>query len=372
MIKLKSLILKYIKLIIPILVRFFGFEILNKFESKAGLNSFIIYSSLNNVFEFNNLAKDNSSIITLIGESPASHIYKIEKFKFHLLSYGGLRINNKIFDLDFGNSLFVKYILPKRKKILKVENCIFLWSHEWGTGYYDFMFFVLMKLNRIVSCIKELSSKDTVICLPFKASELPYFAFEYFSLFGFSNLQIIDSREVQVVAKKYFFGDNNSFFFPNFYDVKIFKNNLNDKFNSLIKSVTNQENLIYLKRSGKRKVSNEAELIPILEKFNFTILEDTPRSIFDQFKLFQSAKIIIGPHGAGFSNILFCKTNTKIIEFFPKNYYPPHYFYLSGVLGLDYYGFIENEGSISSHYANTGVDLYIKPFILENLLIKLC
>ena len=37
-------------------------------------------------------------------------------------------------------------------------------------------------------------------------------------------------------------------------------------------------------------------------------------SIFDQISLFNSAKLVLGLHGAGFANVIFCKKNTKIYE----------------------------------------------------------
>ena len=55
--------------------------------------------TIRGLFEFNNLARENRSIISLIGESPSTHIYKLENFKFHLLPYGGLQINSNIFDI---------------------------------------------------------------------------------------------------------------------------------------------------------------------------------------------------------------------------------------------------------------------------------
>ena len=332
----------YIKILLPFLVRILGIKILNKIQTKLSLSQFSIFQSSGYSFQFTNLVKDKIDFIFLNGESPSTNVYLLENIELNILPYAGLKIDKYVFDLDFGSSLFIKYFFPKNRELKKVDICIVLWSHEWGTGYYDFLFFVLMKLDRILSNDKQLEVKDAVISLPFNVIELPPYVNEYFLLYGFDKSKIIDSRKVKVIAEKYYFGDNNSFFFPNFFDVKTFKENLIQKFNSLIKSVDTNENKIYLKRSGRRKVINEAEIIPILEKFNFIILEDSPLSIFDQFNLFQSAKIILGPHGAGFSNILYCRKNTKIIEFFPKNYYPPYYFYLSGALGLDYYGFIEN------------------------------
>ena len=35
----------------------------------------------------------------------------------------------------------------------------------------------------------------------------------------------------------------------------------------------------------------------------------------DQINLYNSAKIIVGLHGAGFANICFCSPGTKVIEF---------------------------------------------------------
>ena len=42
-------------------------------------------------------------------------------------------------------------------------------------------------------------------------------------------------------------------------------------------------------------------------------------SIFDQISLFNSSKLILGLHGAGFANIIFCKKKTQIYEILRKN-----------------------------------------------------
>ena len=43
-------------------------------------------------------------------------------------------------------------------------------------------------------------------------------------------------------------------------------------------------------------------------------------SFKNQIHLFNNAKIIIGPHGAAFANLVFCKPQTKVIEFKPFNH----------------------------------------------------
>ena len=37
-------------------------------------------------------------------------------------------------------------------------------------------------------------------------------------------------------------------------------------------------------------------------------------SFVEQIKMFQNAECIVGLHGGGFANIVFCQDNTKIIE----------------------------------------------------------
>ena len=38
------------------------------------------------------------------------------------------------------------------------------------------------------------------------------------------------------------------------------------------------------------------------------------KKFIDQVKIFNSAKLIVAMHGAGLTNLLFCKSNTKVIE----------------------------------------------------------
>lgn len=83
---------------------------------------------------------------------------------------------------------------------------------------------------------------------------------------------------------------------------------------------------IYIDRSDskfhllkKRLIINEKEIINFLIKKNFKIVKLSSFSFIEQMSIFNSAKIIVGNHGAGFTNIIFCKRKTKIIEFIDKN-----------------------------------------------------
>lgn len=73
---------------------------------------------------------------------------------------------------------------------------------------------------------------------------------------------------------------------------------------------------IYISRSKAniRRISNENDLIKLLKKNGFVILnlEDLP--VHEQAEFFCNAKIIIGPHGSGFSNLIFSNPGTCIVE----------------------------------------------------------
>ena len=65
----------------------------------------------------------------------------------------------------------------------------------------------------------------------------------------------------------------------------------------------------------KRKITNINEVKNILIKNGFKIVTPEEYSFTQQIIFFNKAKIIAGIHGAAFANIIFCKKNTKIIEF---------------------------------------------------------
>ena len=69
----------------------------------------------------------------------------------------------------------------------------------------------------------------------------------------------------------------------------------------------------------QRTIVNEDEIINFLKKKDFTPIQLSKYSFIDQVKLFRDANHVVGLHGAGFSNIVFCKDNTNILEFRTKD-----------------------------------------------------
>lgn len=97
---------------------------------------------------------------------------------------------------------------------------------------------------------------------------------------------------------------------------------------------------IYISRLGRRIIINEDDLMKVLEKHNFKKILLENLSVQEQIRLFSSAKFIIGAHGAGLTNLAFCKQGTKVIEIFPAEYLNPLYWLISNFVKADYYHII--------------------------------
>ena len=96
---------------------------------------------------------------------------------------------------------------------------------------------------------------------------------------------------------------------------------------------------IYLSRAkaSGRRVINEEEIWPLLSDRGFVnvMLEDL--SLADQITLFSEAEAVVGPHGAGFTNLIWCAPDTKVLEFFSPLYVNLCYWAISSLTRADYF-----------------------------------
>lgn len=110
--------------------------------------------------------------------------------------------------------------------------------------------------------------------------------------------------------------------------------------------------LIYIsrKKAAVRRVLNEDDVISSLEVYGFQAycLEDM--SFEEQIELFYDAHMVVGPHGAGFTNLIFSK-NVGVLELFPYKYVKPSYYYLTrSINGIYDYTCVE-DGSIGGDFS---------------------
>ncbi|MDP1724764.1 MAG: glycosyltransferase 61 family protein [Alphaproteobacteria bacterium] len=129
------------------------------------------------------------------------------------------------------------------------------------------------------------------------------------------------------------------------------KKKLNETFLDSSKATIAPFERIYISRSKakSRKITNESNLIDQLEQHNFKVIFLEDLSPFDQAHIFNNAKIIVGPHGSGFTNLIFSKQKTKIIEIdhgsINEDEQRSFFKRLSTLMGCDYHPFYVDKTS---------------------------
>jgi hypothetical protein len=105
---------------------------------------------------------------------------------------------------------------------------------------------------------------------------------------------------------------------------------------------------LYISRRGSklRQIINEDELIDGLKRLNFTVLQANWNNHPEQLAAFTNARVIVGVHGAGLSNIIFSAPGTRVVELFPNNHRKTSMLHLSAEHDLEHQPFFgSDEGS---------------------------
>ena len=89
-------------------------------------------------------------------------------------------------------------------------------------------------------------------------------------------------------------------------------------------------------RARRRRVANEAEVWAQLEPRGFVKLRAEELTWAEQINAFRQAKVVVGPHGAGLANLIFCRPGTRVVELFNRAYVNGLYWRLAALRGLDY------------------------------------
>ncbi len=86
-----------------------------------------------------------------------------------------------------------------------------------------------------------------------------------------------------------------------------------------------------------RQVFNEDAVIELLSHFGFVSVALETLSVAEQAQLFAQAEAIVGAHGSGLANLVFCSPGTQVIEFFSPYYLRTDYWMISQHLKLHHY-----------------------------------
>ncbi len=295
--------------------------------------------------------------------------YTVNEAKAKQLPYGGIMTADKILCLDANTDDFYRNTLHRQKReTIHTKILIAPWSHYldgfmWG-GYYDFVILVAGKLCRM---------KDTMSASDFTNALVSYPLFdttyerEYLALLGIQPERVLDSRRANVTFEECILGNIGHWFYPNAADVRTLRHHILTK----MPPAPPKRNRIYISRSGRRRIVNERELIMLLKNYDFQIIDDTPRSVADQVAIYQQASFIIGPHGASFTNILWCEPGTHLFELFSPTYIPGFFRYLAHLLDLSYSAYYHGPIPSGDWAKGLNDDMYVSISELERCLDRL-
>jgi capsular polysaccharide biosynthesis protein len=74
-----------------------------------------------------------------------------------------------------------------------------------------------------------------------------------------------------------------------------------------------------------RRLTNEAEILPDLERRGFVRLDPGSVTVQEQIDHFTAAEVIVAPHGAALANLTFCSPGVRVLELFAPKYVNPCY-----------------------------------------------
>jgi len=139
----------------------------------------------------------------------------------------------------------------------------------------------------------------------------------------------------------------------------------------------NTNKRIFLTRNPLRGryIENIDEIIEIVKNYNFEIVDTENMSIDEQINLFSNCRSVIGLHGAGLTNIIFRRgAPLSLLEIFPPEHIPPHYYWLALIFNYKYDGIVgsyKNLKQDNKNFISQKKPYYLDPDIFVSKLEKL-
>lgn len=96
-------------------------------------------------------------------------------------------------------------------------------------------------------------------------------------------------------------------------------------------------------RAERRRTINEDEVLALIEPLGFETIYLEEMTLREAAALFSQAEAVLAPHGAGLANIVFCRPDCRVVEYFSWHI-SQEYWLLAHALGLSY-ACIEGEGA---------------------------
>lgn len=259
------------------------------------------------------------------------HVYRLKNVYVNVKT-GACASNNNYFQESYGSlrRCLLESPFPKNKRKARTYTGAVTCIHT--TGYYHFL---LEELPRLLWALQNVNDLRVMV-----HCSAPIFIFDLLEQLknsGVINKELLVLNEDSVYLEDYVFTQAEAYSgFVHSSDIKVIQNTL------VPAPIHNSEALkkIYLSRkNAARSFDNEADLEKIMQKSEFEILQLERISIREQMLIFKKANVIVSPHGAGLSNLIWCKPGIKVVEIFSSKQVNDCYARLCSTIGLSYIPF---------------------------------
>lgn len=326
-----------------------------------------------NIFEkFSRFILDKESIISLKNNHRESYkliannyntkknIFEIEPYKNDYIILNKSLVNNKGVILTSNRKIFINggckcgdtnhSFVGKIQKLDKVITISALWTE--GIWHFPFEAFVALK-----SIPEGILNKTKI-----HVSSVTSYIIQWFNLINIKESQLITGN---VYAETLYVPRMGKCGNPYFGQISWLKNIVN-------KTIENKpfQYIILIKRNRRRPLRNYYQLEELLKKIcqkidlELYIHDDNnlPK-LTEQHQIFNKAKLVFAPHGAGGINIISMKKNAWYIEFLSKEGINICYSRLAYLCDINYKGIsMENLTIDLNKIENTLKDLITNPY----------
>lgn len=283
--------------------------------------------------------------------------------------FEGYILSKKAFPLEIGLKYVFRYFIKaylerftspiKKEEITSAFVCSDFWSH----GYYHWLAEAVPRIY----LVKDKINKDNPLLLPAKYEQIP-FIMEYLQVFGIPYVFIPDSEGIRIRHLQLVSHTTKAAYFRPDLIQQVRKSILGQL--GLKEHIANRKIYISRKNAIRRKLLNESALLPVLAEFGYDILNLEQYNWQKQVEICSRAKIMIGLHGAGLTNMLFMSSDSNVVELRRENDdYHNCYFTMSSALNHNYYylmcEMVANDEE-KNHY-----DVLVDPEKFRKLLLEL-
>jgi hypothetical protein len=96
---------------------------------------------------------------------------------------------------------------------------------------------------------------------------------------------------------------------------------------------------IFVSRRGAkiRRLLNEGAIAPLLDRAGFEHVRMETLDFASQIRLMAETAVLVAPHGAGLTNMMFCRPGAQVVEIADSAYPNPNFYALAVAMGLGYW-----------------------------------